>query len=179
MSYKIIALMLVLLIAGAMTATAYEFSVNYDANLQLQSAKFAGGGPIKPVISEEKKFPDGQLIKTVSLGEIICSMPTELAGGTIQATCYRHISCHIYPCPCPCNQGEVYDGDGNLLRVLDSTTGMKQTLGPPVPINKGNVKGVSKLSPLGELMIFKTPENKIIRCIVLGSQIITSPPSEE
>jgi hypothetical protein len=150
----------------------YEFDVSYELNGQILKVQFPGiSKPSKPV---KKKLPEGQLIKTVHLGETIISDPDEEGGMSWR----NHIACVRVGRYGAATKSVtiVYDGDGKFVKVKHPERPLTKAE-ENVPLENANVTKVSALDPLGLLLIFRFPDKTIVRCVQAKGGIVISPPS--
>jgi hypothetical protein len=169
MRYKVIGLALVLLIAGVSTVTAvaaYEFNVFYDENAEFVKVEFPGAPPVPEL--KEGELPPHQLIKVIPLGEIICT----------KGQCTTHSACILRRCPkdCLCFAPITFSGDGKIVRFSPPGGEIKEK--NLIPLERARIIGVTEFVNLGDLLIFKTPDKKFLRCLHINGRFFTSPPSD-
>ncbi len=171
---KLIGLTLVLLVVGAMTATAYEFTVSFDEKLNFISVQFPGAQPTggKPL---QTNYPSGAPIASEFLGSVhYCDLGGKHAC-VLQLGDRTYIKC---PTGCNCWRVNVYDGKGNLLRTKDPVTGMFKSISEFTPLKNYAPQFVHEIKPLGQILIFKSGGKKI-RYLTINDKIAKSPPSDD
>lgn len=151
----------------------YQFTVTYDGRGQLIDVQFPGmSTPKKP---EALKLPEAQIVKVVHLGENVIS--TDLSGNVLG---------RIHTATCVWTMGGrsvemsakvTYDGNGEFVDV--NFPGQQGIIAEGITLMKNSkVTQVSTVSPLGLLLIFRFPDNKLVRCVQAINGIVISPPSD-
>ncbi|SPD75777.1 hypothetical protein PITCH_A720117 [uncultured Desulfobacterium sp.] len=154
----------------------FNFIVTYGEGWKCINVKF----PDTPaLIPDNKPFPSGELVKVASLGQAVLGSKQKAVPGWG----FKMKNCTLIgsPIPTPVHGNEVkvaFNGDG-LVKDIETVGGIKIDASKPVEFSKSNLTEVTQIIPIGELLVFKTSDGMLIRCLNFDGQIVKSLPSAE